>query len=262
MSDSDGDGVDPRQPAGSASASTPHLARVTYLPGVSPQPGLSPLSGSSPVTDHDSERDADERQAAGGPAEERLAEGRLADEGRADEGRANATPPETEATKAADRRAARAANVSMNALTRRGLSRWELEKTLAARELEPEVIAAELDRLDRVGLIDDAALAETIVRTQHERKGLGRSAIVAELRRRHIDQDHIDVALEQLDGDGELVRARELALRRAPQVRSLDNETAKRRLSGFLMRKGYSSGIVRTAVDEALADSGGGVRFR
>ena len=244
--DGDGDGVDPRQPAGSAPASTPHLARVTYLPG------LSPLPGSSPVTDRVGERDADERQADGGLAEECLA----------DEVRADATPPETKATKAADRRAARAANVSMNALTRRGLSRWELEKTLTARELEPEEVAAELDRLDRVGLIDDAALAETIVRIQHERKGLGRSAIVAELRRRHIDQDHIDVALEQLDGDGELVRARELALRRAPQVRSLDNETAKRRLSGFLMRKGYSSGIVRTAVDEALADSGGGVRFR
>lgn len=177
-----------------------------------------------------------------------------------------AVEPCTEPTEqtTGERGSKRAANVSMNALTRRGMSRWELEKTLTSRELEPDDIAAELDRLEGVGLVDDAALAETLVRTQHERKGLGRGALVAELRRRHIDQEHIDSALEQLADDSELNRARELALRRAPQMRSLDRATAVRRLSGYLMRKGYSSGIVRTAVDEALSggDTGGGVRFR
>ena len=153
----------------------------------------------------------------------------------------------------------------MHALTRRGMSRHELEKTLIARELDPEEVAAELDRLEGVGLIDDAALAETIVRTQHDRKGLGRSALVAELRRRNIDQEHIAVALEQVGDDDELERARELAVRRAPQLRSVDHETAVRRLTGYLMRKGYPSGVVRTAVTEALAGESGGpgsVRFR
>jgi regulatory protein len=159
----------------------------------------------------------------------------------------------------------RAEKISMQALTRRGQSRWELEKTLLGRDIEGEIVQAELDRLERVGLIDDAALAETLVRTQHERKGLGRSALTAELRRRHVDQQHIDGALGQIDDDDEQSRATELAVRRAPQLRSLDGETAKRRLTGFLMRKGYSGSIVRTAVDEALSTLGGrtsGVRFR
>lgn len=166
------------------------------------------------------------------------------------------TPPEP------DRRERRAANVSMSALTRRGMSRWELEKTLVSRELEPEVIEAELSRLESVGLIDDAALAETVVRTQHERKGLGRSALIAELRRRHIDQEHIDLALEQVGDDDEVSRANELAERRARQLTSLNHETAVRRLTGYLMRKGYSSSVVRSAVEEALPARGGGVRFR
>lgn len=160
----------------------------------------------------------------------------------------------------------RAQNVSMSALTRRGASRRELEKTLLARELDLSVVQAELERLEGVGLIDDRALAETIVRTQHERKGLGRSALVAELRRRLIDPEHIDAALEQLDGDDELETASSLAERRARQLTSLDRETAVRRLTGYLLRKGYGSSVTRAAVDRALSGHGrgssGGVRFR
>ena len=159
--------------------------------------------------------------------------------------------------RAQESRAKRASNVSMHALTRRGMSRWELEKTLTERELESHEIESELARLEGVGLIDDAALAETIVRTQHERKGLGRSALVAELRRRHIDQEHIDVAIAELDDDDELTRARELAERRAPQLRSFDKVTATRRLTGYIARKGYSSSVIRQVVAEALGSSGG-----
>ena len=159
----------------------------------------------------------------------------------------------------------RAEKISMQALTRRGQSRWELEKALLGRDIAGEIVQEELDRLERVGLIDDAALAESFVRVQHERKGLGRSALTVELRRRHIGQQCIDDALEQIGDDDEQSRATELAVRRAPQLRSLDGETAKRRLTGFLMRKGYSGSIVRVAVDEVLSTLGGrtsGVRFR
>lgn len=160
-----------------------------------------------------------------------------------------------------------AESVSMSALTRRGMSRWELERTLLARDLDERVVVEELERLEGVGLIDDGALAETIVRTQHERKGLGRSALTAELRRRHIPQEHIDRALEQVDDDDERSRATELAIKRAPQLHSVDLETARRRLTGFLLRRGYPSSVVRAAVDDALSgravqDRSRTVRFR
>ncbi|CAN5412887.1 hypothetical protein BH10ACT4_BH10ACT4_10620 [soil metagenome] len=235
------------------------LARVSYLPGVTPPPSPeaerpeSPddVTEAAPLPDFvtffgessdgaESERPSDDRSGALGtvsPADEREAPG-------------------------SRRREVRAENVSMHALTRRGMSRWELEKTLLARELDEETVTAELDRLHGVGLLDDAALAETFVRTQHDRKGLGRGAITAELRRRHIDQEHIDAALEQVDDDDEQTRATELAVKRAGQLSSYDLETAKRRLHGFLSRKGYSSAIVRTAIDEALSPRSSGVRFR
>ena len=164
----------------------------------------------------------------------------------------------------ADRARRRAENVSLNGLTRRNMSRWEIEKLLRSRELADDVIAAEVERLEGVGLIDDAALAETLVRTQRERKGLGRQALIAELRRRHIDQDIIDAALEADSGDddAEQQRANELAEKKARSLSSYDQETAKRRLTGFLMRKGYSSSIVQAATTAALGARSSGVQFR
>lgn len=174
-------------------------------------------------------------------------------------------PTQETARESDDAQRQRAEKISMQALTRRGQSRWELQKVLLARDLDSDIVESELDRLEGVGLIDDAALADTLVRTHHERKGLGRSALTAELRRKHIEQSHIEEALQQIDDDDEQSRATELATRRAPQLHALDLETAKRRLTGFLLRKGYAGSVVRAAVDDALSAHGGrtsGVRFR
>jgi SOS response regulatory protein OraA/RecX len=136
---------------------------------------------------------------------------------------------------------------------------------LGTREFESEDIDGEIERLESCGLLDDAALAETLTRTLRDRKKLGASAIRAELRRRKIDQEHISAVLDD-DRDEEQERATEIALKRAPQLRSLDGVTAKRRLTGFLMRKGYSGAVVSAAVTAALApgagESSGGPVFR
>jgi len=150
-------------------------------------------------------------------------------------------------------------NVSMHALARRGMSTQEMVDYLVGREFPRDEVEIERDRLLGVGLLDDRALAETLVRTLRERKGLGRQALVAELRRRKLDQEAVNAAIEELDGGDELERAIDLAVRRAPQLRSYDQETAKRRLSAFLMRKGYSGSVVSTAVARALQPTGGPV---
>jgi regulatory protein len=163
---------------------------------------------------------------------------------------AGSTPPRSE-------------NVSMHALTRRGLSVEEMGDLLAAREIDPDDAELEVERLIRVGLLDDFALAETLVRTLHERKGLGRSAITSELRRRKIDDSAIEEALESIDEDDELTRAIEVATKRAGQLSSYDPATAKRRLGAYLQRRGYSGSVLSAAMNAALSSrDSGGVRFR
>jgi regulatory protein len=148
--------------------------------------------------------------------------------------------------------AQKAERISMNALTRRGMSKREVERSLLARELDDETVASELDRLEGVGLIDDMALAQNLVGILQERKGLGRSAIAAELTRRLLAPAAIEYALELVDTSDELGRAREIAVKRASQLRSYDRETAVRRLSAYLMRRGYSGSTVRAAVEHAM----------
>jgi len=164
----------------------------------------------------------------------------------------------------ADRQRERAHNVSLNSLTRRGMSKREVERTLRAKELDDDVIAAEVERLERSGLVDDLALAQNLVGTLQERKGLGRSGIAAELTRRLLSPAAIEYALELIDTGDELARARDVAVQRARQLTSYDRETAVRRLSAYLARRGYSGSTVRAAVDHALPrrHETSGVRFR
>jgi regulatory protein len=144
-----------------------------------------------------------------------------------------------------------AENRLTRALRTRSLSAREAEDLLNESELEADAAQEILDRFIEYGYIDDAKLAEQIVHTHHERKGLGRSAVAAEMRRRRIGDDVIAEALEELDVD-ESGPAAVLAEQRVGRMGSLDDETAQRRLLGFLMRKGYSSSVARAAVKQAL----------
>lgn len=168
--------------------------------------------------------------------------------------------PEPEGLEAAQKRAE---NISLHALSRRGVSSHEMAKTLRSRDLPEEVVIAEVERLERVGLLDDAELAENLVRTKQDRKGLGKQAITAELRQRGIAQEAIEQAVSEIDDDEEQARCDEWALKRAGQLRGLDQATAERRLNAFLMRRGYRSEVIRRAVERALprGGRGGGVRF-
>ena len=149
----------------------------------------------------------------------------------------------------------RVSNVSMNALARRGLSVAELRDNLTRRGFTDDDVEAEIARLSGVGLLDDTELARTLVRTLRDRKGLGRAALTAELRRRRLDPGAVELALaEDEDDRDEVARAHDLAVKRAPQLRHVDSDAARRRLGGYLLRKGYPAGVVHTVVDRVLAD--------
>jgi regulatory protein len=204
------------------------LATVTYLPGMQRASELTSRTATAPTAPSG-------RTPRPAPVPARLA---LGDE------------PEPAVAATVD--TARAHNVSLHALTKRGMSRREVERTLRSRDLDEETIAAELERLEASGLVDDLALAQNLDGTLQERKGYGRSAIAAELTRRLLSPAAIEYALELVESGDELARAREIAIKRAGQLRGYDRDTAVRRLSGFLMRRGYSGSTLRAAVEAAL----------
>lgn len=237
-----------RDESGSAAPSpAPTRRRPVSLRGRTDEVGGEPLSGG---------RGARAMRGAGSSRDDASSSGG---------GASSEAARERREARAADRAARRAENVSLAALTRRGQSRAELEALLTSRELEPEAVDAELARLESVGLIDDDALAADLIDRLRNRKGLGRTALASELRRRKLDAETVERALATMDGDDEAIVAEQVAVDRVSRLRGLDRQTAERRLASYLMRKGYSGEIVRNAVRTALDDvafrSHGSVRF-
>lgn len=152
--------------------------------------------------------------------------------------------------------AQRAENVTLHALTRRGMSRGEVIDLLRRREIDPIVAQAEVERLERVGLIDDAALAASLVERLVERKKLGPVALRAELGRRRLDPATIEAALAEgaVDDDASLVT--ELVADRVRRLGDVDRDTAERRLLSYLARKGHGGSSARDAVRAALDELG------
>jgi regulatory protein len=175
---------------------------------------------------------------------------------------AGAAPAGADSDAAAER--AHAEKVLLQRLRGRSLSTREARTVLKGTDIGPDEAEEIIERFSELHYIDEEKLAEQIIYSHHERKGLGRTGVEAEMRRRGLDAAVMLDKLEELPDD-EVERAIELACKRVRQLERLDDPTIDRRLTGFLMRKGYASGSVRLAVKAALASrsgGGSGVRFR
>ncbi len=132
-------------------------------------------------------------------------------------------------------------------------TRHQLAQGLAKRDVGPELAERLLDRFTEVGLIDDAELARTLVRTRVAERHLSRRALAVELRRKGIGEEHARAALETVDDDLQEETARAFVASRIRRASSHDPVTRARRLVGALARKGYSAEVATRVVREALA---------
>ncbi|AKT52893.1 hypothetical protein ADJ73_14610 [Arsenicicoccus sp. oral taxon 190] len=134
-------------------------------------------------------------------------------------------------------------------------SRAQLETKLRQRGCPEEVMARVLDRMTEVGLVDDAAYAAMLVRSQQATKGLATRALAHELRKKGIDKDLADAALDEVDPEEERRRARELVDKKLRTMGGLAVEVQTRRLAGMLARKGYGSTVAYAVIRDAIADA-------
>lgn len=172
-------------------------------------------------------------------------------------------PPATESPESGSARAdadpgpeSVARSIALRQLTAAPRSRAQLAEAMARRDVPEEVAERVLDRFTEVGLIDDVAYAEVLVRSRHAERGLSRRALATELRRCGVDDAIAQEALAQVDDDDEEQAARALARRKLAATRGLDRETRMRRAYGALGRKGYGGSLVSRLVREELAAEG------
>jgi regulatory protein len=103
-----------------------------------------------------------------------------------------------------------------------------------------------------MGLIDDMALAASIVRVRSEVHRHSASRIRQHLRSKKIAPAVIESALAEIDTQQEAQQAQELANRRALTLATLEPAVAMRRLVGFLQRRGYNPAIAFSTAKSAL----------
>lgn len=244
------------------------LAPVTYLPGVEPTRAAPARAGDTAGPGQRGggrvgagKGGAGKGGAGWADAGDRRVSDADADEAGGDTDTAAAGDADAEAEAILDVAAERerAEKTLLHRLRGRSLSTSEACAILAGTDLDDDDAVDIIEKFIELGYIDEERLADQIVHSHHERKGLGRAGVEAEMRRRKIDPAIMLDKLSEMPDD-EVERAIELAVKRVGQLERFDDKTIDRRLTGFLMRKGYSSAAVRIAVKEALASRGGSGR--
>jgi regulatory protein len=145
--------------------------------------------------------------------------------------------------------------ICLRLLTMRARSRAELADAMASKNVPAAVADKVLTRFSDIGLIDDAALAESMVEADHHGRGLSARAVGLRMRRRGVPEEAVQAALVEIDVDSEAAAARRLAQRKLRSLGGLDAPTQTRRLFGLLARRGYGPGLASRVVREVMAGS-------
>jgi regulatory protein len=143
---------------------------------------------------------------------------------------------------------------AMTLLAFRPRSVAELLRRLREKGYADEVAQATVTRLQELGMVNDASFAESFVRDRVRLKPHGARRLQQELRRRGVDPalagDAIGGVLERED-TSEVELARRAAAKWKPRAGE-DPQAAKRRLYGFLARRGFTGDALREVIAERL----------
>ncbi|WP_086845892.1 regulatory protein RecX [Amycolatopsis kentuckyensis] len=150
----------------------------------------------------------------------------------------------------------KAKEICFDLLAARPRTQEELRQALQRKGFDEETSETLLGKLDRAGLVNDEEFAQLWVKSRHANQGLSRTALVAELRRKGVDGEVAAQAAGEVDRESEEQMARELVRKRLGSLGNVDEQTALRRLLGFLARKGYPQGLAYTVIREELREYG------
>ena len=147
-----------------------------------------------------------------------------------------------------------ARTMALRKLTAKACTRHELDQALRAKNVPESVIDGVLDRLQEVGLVDDASFAVDWVTSRQQRRHLSRRLLRRELQAKGVETSHIDSALDRVDRHAELTSARDLVERKRAAMNGLSRDVQYRRLAGILGRRGFDAGITTQVLADVLRE--------
>ena len=140
-----------------------------------------------------------------------------------------------------DRLLEKATSLALRFLSYRQRSESEVRRRLE-RRYSGEVTDSVIGRLKDLGLLDDESFAREWTRSRSIHRPRSASAIRRELVGKGVDRDTAQAAVETLDDEDSAYRA---GLRVATSLADADYATFRRRLQGYLYRRGFSGPVIR-----------------
>jgi regulatory protein len=141
---------------------------------------------------------------------------------------------------------------ALGLLAVRQRSRRELEQRLLRAGYPVEEVDDVLERLQGVGLIDDQAFARAVAEHAFGVRKQGRRSVAVALASKGVDPHVASAVIDDMDQD-EVERADQLAGARVSRLSGVEPAKAYQRLSGLLMRRGYSPEVAHAAARRALS---------
>jgi regulatory protein len=141
----------------------------------------------------------------------------------------------------------------LRCLELRSYARNDLAWRLQRKGHPKQAVEAALERIARLGLLDDEAYARTYVQTRAAR-GRGPSRLTRDLLAMGVQRSVIDRALaaEWPEGSDRSSVPLALATKRAGQLGALPRQTRRRRVLAYLARRGFSGREVTEMVEKVV----------
>lgn len=130
----------------------------------------------------------------------------------------------------------------------------KLVEKLRQKGFSPKGINASIEDLEKAGLIKDETFANEWIRRRSKANPRGKKMLKLELIDKGVAPSTINQVLSNIDSNRELTTALRLAEKQIKRYKSLELHVAKRRLHGFLARRGFGYNTVEQVTQKVLSN--------
>lgn len=147
---------------------------------------------------------------------------------------------------------------AVNFCVKQPRTRREVLRLLERKNTKQETVDRVMRELMRQNLLRDKDVARRGVR-RAERLKIGPLRTEADLAQRGVNRQEIQEEIEPVrDPQWQRQQAKNLAEKRLQRLEELDTQTQRRRLTDYLMRRGFEAEIVQEVVEQAIRHQGQG----
>jgi len=148
--------------------------------------------------------------------------------------------------------AMRAKNFALNILRENIYSKTQMTQQLEREGFKEQTVETIIIELINSGHIRDRLYAEKWIQRRQKSNPRGRTVLKQELIEKGVDPETAEQVLAEVKAEDEARLALQIAQKRSKQYKRLPIHVAKRRLHGFLARRGFESETIMQVIENVL----------